>query len=199
MMLDRQGIQRLALVYTQQRLAHEFGVSLPTYRAYIRGREPKIAITDYINRKVSKMLGTKSIAVVALERYCNEAANHRLSVDESQEGPDSAYKVLRYPLDSCTQLYMSAANTLFLRVKDVDKAFSKHYPREGVVKMLFESSLISGTNRIDMTEGSGLEKRLAECYVIDLAEAELSDLRTMLIESAKKEEPEEDGRLSTQV
>ena len=198
-MLDREGIQKLSLVYTQKQLAHEFGVCLPTYRAYIRGREPKPPMIDYINRKVAKMLNSKSVAVVALERYCNEAANHRLSVDESQPGPDCKYKVLRYPLGPCTQLYMATANTLFLRVKDVEKAFAKHYPRDKIAIQLIDDGLISGTNRIDMTEGSGLEKRVSECYVLDLAEERLADLRAMLVESAKREEPFEDGKISTEV
>lgn len=195
MNLDRQGIQHLSLVYTQKQLATAFGVSLPTYRAYIRGREPKLPMIDYINRKVASMLGNKSVSVVALERYCNEAANHRLSVDENEKGPDCAYKVLRYPLGPCTQLYMARANTLFLRVKDVEKSFTKHYPREKISQQLLDDGLISGTNRIDLTEGSGLEKRMSECYVFDLAEQRLADLRAMLVESAKREEPQEDGKI----
>ena len=55
-MLDRRGIERLSLVFTQGQLAHAFGISLPTYRRYVKGREPREAITLYINSKVETML-----------------------------------------------------------------------------------------------------------------------------------------------
>ncbi len=58
--LNREGITKLTLVHTQAQLAHIFGISLPTYRAYMRGREPREAITVFINNKVHLMLNGDS-------------------------------------------------------------------------------------------------------------------------------------------
>lgn len=195
MTLDRQGIERLTLVYTQRRLGHEFGVSVPTLRAYLHGREPREAIAKFINEKITAMLGKKSIPVAALERYCNDYANFRLSMDEREKGPDCAYRVSRYPLGPCTQTYLAAANVLYLRKKDCDKIMGKRYPQQDMMLQLAELGLLSGTNRINLTEGSGLERRLSECYVIDLGDERLKDLVWLLQASAKREMPEQEGRI----
>ena len=55
--------------------------------------------------------------------------------------------------------------------------------------------IITGTNRINLTEGSGLEKRLSECYVIDLADERLEDLVWLLKASATRSDPEQEGRV----
>jgi len=55
--LNRDGIRKLYWVYTQVELAQAFGISIPTYRRYMGGREPRKAIEIYINEKVDKMLG----------------------------------------------------------------------------------------------------------------------------------------------
>jgi hypothetical protein len=194
-MLDRNGIQRLALVYTRRRLGHEFGVSVPTLRTYLRGREPREAIAKFINEKITLMLGKKGIPVVALERYCNDYANFRLSMDEREPGPDCKYRVLRYPLGPCTQTFLVASNTLYLRKKDIDKVMHKRYPKQDMMLQLAEMGIVTGTNRLNMNEGSGLEKRLSECYVIDLADERLEDLVWLLQASAKREMPEQEGRI----
>ena len=61
-MLNRDGIQRLSLIHTQAYLATVFGISIPTLRAYIRGREPREAITIYINKKIQFMLRARDVA-----------------------------------------------------------------------------------------------------------------------------------------
>jgi hypothetical protein len=195
-MLDRAGIQRLTLVYTQRRLGHEFGVSVPTLRTYLRGREPREAIAQYINQKITVMLGKKAIPIVALERYCNDYANFRLSLDEREKGPDCAYRVLRYPLGPTTQTFLVAANTLLLRKKDADKMMHKRYPKQDMMLQLAGMDIVTGTNRINLNEGSGLERRLSECYVIDLADERLEDLTWLLKASATRSDPAQEGRIA---
>lgn len=198
-MLDQEGIQRLTLVYTQRRLAHEFGVSVPTLRMYLRGREPRVAIAKFINEKIQAMLNKKALPVVALERYCNDYGNLRLTVDERERGPDCAYKVLRYPLGPTTQTYLMAADTLFVRKKDADKVMHKRYPQHDMMLQLEEMGIITGTNRINLNEGSGLDRRYSECYVIDLGDERLQDLVWLLKVSAQRQEPDQEGMVSARI
>lgn len=55
-MLDRDGIQRLLLLHTRAKLSHEFGISLPTLRKFLRGAEPHhLSLTEFINRRVKEL------------------------------------------------------------------------------------------------------------------------------------------------
>ena len=195
-MLDRTGIAKLSAVYTQKRMAREFGISVPTLRQYLRGREPQhVAIANEINMRVGQLLNKKGLPIVALERYCNDHANFRLSMDEREKGPDSPYKVLRYPIGSCTQAYLQAANVLYLRKKDADKIMGKRYHDHNMITQLTEMGIITGQVRVNLTDGSGLPKRLSECYVIDLGDSRLGDLCWLLEASAKREDPAQEGRV----
>ena len=142
MELDRNGIQRLSLVYTQGHLAHEFGISVPTYRAYVRGREPRTAITLFINQKITNMLNSKADPIGALEFFCRESWSH------------------------CQ--YLPKTNTLFIAKKAFDKQMKKLYPRENVADMLIEQDLITGTNRIDFPEGKVCEAYILDMCEIRL-------------------------------
>jgi hypothetical protein len=60
MKLDRDGLHALLEEYSKSALSREFGVSLPTLRAYCAGAEPQsLAIVENINREIRKLLGRR--------------------------------------------------------------------------------------------------------------------------------------------
>ena len=58
--LERIGIRRLLLIHTQGQLCLEFGISIPTLRKFLRGKEPHhLSLTDFINRRVKELSARK--------------------------------------------------------------------------------------------------------------------------------------------
>jgi hypothetical protein len=194
--LDREGIKKLLLVYSRPRLAYEFGISIPTLRKYIRGREPLHApVRDYINKKVREMLRSKPIPIGIFEDYIDDFANHRLSMDESQAGVYGRFKVLRYPIGQCFHTFMRVKNVLFVDKNHFIRIMERRAPDTNMVAELDKLGVLSGEDKFDRTDGSGTDGYQAMNLIFDLAHPKMSQVLEICLESAKREDPDQDGRV----
>ena len=204
--LNREGLNRLLLLYPRTQLAKVMGISTPALRRYIGGTEPQSeAIISFMNTEINRRLGKlPEDPVLVLMRYLNVFANHRISLDETREGVDSNWYVLRYPIiiGECRSAYLQKAQRLYIDASHLDNWLREQAdsgnPMLNLVVMenLMRIEMLVGTEKADLLHGSGLHRYDTVNYVLDVGKPIADKVRAMLDESASREDPEQDGRVN---
>ena len=194
-MIDRDGIRKLMLVYGTGRLCHEFGITAPTFRKYVyKGKEPfHPPMAEHINRRVQDLLIRKPVPLAALESYVDDFANHRLSIGH-ESGRDY---VLRYPLGHCWMRWDMTASVLWIHKNHFFHTMEKRHGQGLFILSELENlGCLVGDNKFDLLQGSGMKAQRATVnLMIDCENEHMVDVKRMLEESAKREEPDQDARV----
>jgi hypothetical protein len=201
MKLDREGLSRLLLIYPRTQLSKVLGVSVPALRRYIAGSEPQSeAIVSFMNTEIKRRLSRlPEEPVLVLMRYLNIYANSRLSLHEGRVG-----EVMRYPIISqdCKAAFWAQSKTLYVEASHLDQWLREETITGNpvlnliVMENLMKMDILVGTERGDLLRGSGLTRQDSVNYVFDVSKPVADRLLAMLMESASREDPSQDGRVN---
>lgn len=184
--LDRSAMDRVLKSHTKSELARRWGIALPTIRRYFCGAEPgSRAVADAINADLATLVTHRPSVEEVLLLYCNAFANHRLSVNEARPGIDCEIYVMRFPVGELEQRYERTGNALFIACRPLNKWLTRNYPEACFA--------LGDTDTIDLAQGVRLNKALRVCYRFDVSM--MQRLKLLLLESASRSDPEQDGRL----
>jgi hypothetical protein len=198
--LNRRGIKRLMALHPSYQLGKWFGISQPTLRRYMAGTEPKAqAVTEYINAEIERLLHAGRDEMAVLKKYINEWANHRVSVDASRPGLDCPFFVLRYAVGEVYSRFEVASNTLYLSRVHLLYWLGETCPDSKQLRERFQARGLFQTTRLNMNEGTGCPAATMDAYQIDLERPDMEGIRTMLMQSAERDDPGQDGKIKERV
>jgi hypothetical protein len=198
--LDRRGIRRLLALHPVYQLCGWFGISQPSFRRYMSGVEPKsIAVLEKINGEVERLLNTGRNEIDILKRYVNEWANHRVSVDESQRGVDCDYRVLRFAVGEVYSRYEVASGTLYVSKVHFLYWLGETCPDHRQIRERLKARGLMNQTRLNMNEGTGCPAATMDAYQFDLARDDMSEILTLLLKSAERDDPGQDGKIKERV
>lgn len=193
---NRDGLIKVLTVHSRVRVAERFGVSVMTLRQYEKGTwTPKNHILiRHMNKLIDRWLSKPLNIEDALMSFANHYANHRLSLDASKPGPDCECLVLRYPLGECNQRFERQADVLYIDQGDFNQYVRIEFGHHSLNLLAVADTF--GCLLVDLTVGCGLKSLKRVVYKVQVGN--YPDLKTMLLISSTRDDPEQDGRVSKQ-